>query len=97
VIQNFEFAYELGWKYMQRWLEFNIGRESVAGITRHELFRLAAENLLIIDVEKWMDFHRARNSASSEYGGTIAENVYEQAREFLPYAKDLLARLEART
>jgi uncharacterized protein with HEPN domain len=43
-----------------------------------------------------MDFHRARNSTSHEYSGMIAENVYEKAREFLPHAKDLLARLEER-
>jgi nucleotidyltransferase substrate binding protein (TIGR01987 family) len=96
LIQNFEFTYELGWKYIKKWLEFNIGRDSVAGITRNELFRLAAENLLIADVEKWMDFHRARNSTSHEYSGMIAENVYEKAREFLPHAKDLLIRLEER-
>ena len=94
LIQNFEFAYELGWKYMKNWLEFNVGRDSVMGITRNELFRLAAENLLIADVEKWMDFHKARNSTSHEYGGTVAEDVYEKARQFLPYIKDLLTRLE---
>jgi nucleotidyltransferase substrate binding protein (TIGR01987 family) len=96
LVQNFEFTYELGWKHMKRWLEFNIGRDSAAGITRNELFRLAAENLLIADVEKWMDFHKARNSAAHEYSGMIAENVYEKVREFLPYAKDLLSRLEER-
>ncbi|MDR0730553.1 MAG: nucleotidyltransferase substrate binding protein [Treponema sp.] len=97
LIQNFEFAYEIGWKQMKKWLEFNIGRNSVAGITRNELFRLAAENLLIADVEKWMDFHKARNSTAHEYSGMIAENVYEKAKEFLPHVKDLLTRLEART
>ncbi|MHB9291213.1 hypothetical protein Holit_00285 [Hollandina sp. SP2] len=96
LIQNFEFAYELGWKCMRKWLEFNIGRNSVAGITRNELFRLAAENLLVTDVEEWMDFHRARNSTAHEYSGMIPENIYEKAREFLPHAKDLLSRLEER-
>ena len=40
VIQNFEVAYEQCWKMMKRWLEENIGRTYVDGVTRRELFRL---------------------------------------------------------
>jgi nucleotidyltransferase substrate binding protein (TIGR01987 family) len=94
LVQNFEFAYELCRKNMERWLKINIGQGSTSGITRKEWFRLAAENALIADVEIWMDFHRARNSTSHEYGGDIAENVREKAREFLPHAKDFVSKLE---
>jgi nucleotidyltransferase substrate binding protein (TIGR01987 family) len=94
LIQNFEFTYELCWKNMKRWLEFNVSREITLGITRNELFRLAAENTLVADIEAWMDFHRARNSTSHEYGGAIAESVYKKAREFLPHAKDFVLRME---
>ena len=51
IIQNFEFTYELCWKFMKRWLEMNISPTTADGVTRRELFRLAAENLLIDDVE----------------------------------------------
>ena len=34
VIQNFEVAYEQCWKMMKRWLEENIGRTYVDGVTR---------------------------------------------------------------
>jgi len=61
VIQNFEFTYELCWKFMKRWLGENISFETVDGITRKELFRIAAENRLIDDVVKWFRFHKARN------------------------------------
>jgi len=64
VIQNFEFTYELCWKFMKRWIEENINSEIVDGVTRRELFRISAENKLIIDVNKWMEFHKARNSTS---------------------------------
>jgi nucleotidyltransferase substrate binding protein (TIGR01987 family) len=96
VIQNFEFTYELCWKYMKRWLEFNFDRESVNGITRLELFRLAAENKLIADVEQWFQFHKARNKTSHEYNGIVAVDVYQSARTFLPHAKDFVSRLERR-
>jgi nucleotidyltransferase substrate binding protein (TIGR01987 family) len=94
LIQNFEVSYELCWKNMKRWLEFNVGRESTDGISRNGLFRLAAENTLIADVETWMSFHRARSSTSHEYSGAVAESVYEKAQEFLPHAKDFVSRME---
>lgn len=94
VIQNFEFTYELSWKMMKRWLEMNINAEAVDGVSRRELFRIAAENKLITDVEKWMDFHNVRNKTSHIYDIKIAEDVYLASKEFLPYAKDLVKRLE---
>jgi len=94
VIQNFEAAYELSWKFMKRWLVFNIGNSMVDGIPRFELFKLAAENGLISDIEIWFDFHDARNKTSHEYGEEVAESVLEYALKFLPYAKEFLEVLE---
>ncbi|GHS93430.1 nucleotidyltransferase [Synergistales bacterium] len=94
VIQTFEFTYELCWKYMRRWIAMNVGREYVDGVTRIELFRYAAENILIDDVLKWMEFHKARNLASHTYNEIIAKDVFQNAQEFLPYAKDFLQRIE---
>ena len=67
VIQNFKFTYELCWKFMQHWLSENIGNTYVDGVTRRQLFRLAAENRLIDDVDKWMIYHTARNQISHSY------------------------------
>ena len=96
VIQNFEFTYELCWKFMKRWLEENISYETVDGITRKELFRIAAENKLIDDVTLWFEFHKARNKTSHIYDEDIAEMVYETAKKFFPETKLLLSRLEAK-
>jgi nucleotidyltransferase substrate binding protein (TIGR01987 family) len=94
VIQNFEVAYELSWKFMKRWLAFNIGNSIVDGIPRFELFKLASENGLILDSEIWFDFHDARNKTSHEYGEETAEAVLEYALKFLPSAKEFLETLE---
>lgn len=94
VIQNFEVAYEQAWKMMKRWLENNLGSAQVDGVTRKELFRLAAEHLLIKDVEIWSDFHRARNETSHTYDGRIAEEVLDSAKRFLGEAQNLLSQLE---
>ena len=49
------------WKLMARWLNTYIGSGISDGVTRRELFRLAAENRLIPDVDLWMLYHNARN------------------------------------
>jgi nucleotidyltransferase substrate binding protein (TIGR01987 family) len=96
VIQNYEVAYELCWKFMKRWLEQNIRPDIAMGISRKEFFRIAAENCLITDVEKWWDFHDSRNKTSHIYDGAVADDVFAAAKAFLPYAENLLLSLEQR-
>lgn len=96
VIQHFEVAYELSWNMMQRWLKENIGTDYVKGLNRKNFYRLAAENLLIADPERWMDYHNARNSTSHTYNEEAAENVFKEATEFVHDAKHFLRMLEAR-
>ena len=93
VIQNFEFTYELCWKFIKRWLEANYS-SSVDGLVRNELFRIAAEHQLITDVTKWFDYHNARNKTSHIYDEDVAEEVFKISCNFLPDAKKLLKRLE---
>ncbi len=94
VIQNFEFTYELCWKFMKRWLENNVSGESVDGVTRKELFRLSAESRLINDVEAWFKYNEERNKTTHIYDGKKAETVYEAAICFAKDARILLQRLE---
>ena len=95
IIQNFEVCYEISWNLMKKKLEENIGRTEVDGVSRKELFRIAAQNKLIDDIEKWFVFHEARNMTSHDYDGIKAQEVLGIAIEFLPYAKKLMERLEA--
>jgi nucleotidyltransferase substrate binding protein (TIGR01987 family) len=96
VIQNFEFTYELCWKFLKRWLEVNLGVVYVEGVSRRELFRLSAENRLLSDVDQWMEYHEARNETSHTYHEETAEAVFETTRHFLADARKLLCALEAR-
>ncbi|MCK5799307.1 MAG: nucleotidyltransferase substrate binding protein [Deltaproteobacteria bacterium] len=96
VIQSFEFTYELCWKFMKRWLEANLGRSQVDGVSRRHLFRLAAEHRLIENVDRWMDHHHARNRTSHTYDDTIAQEVFENAIAFVDDARGLLGQLEKR-
>ena len=92
VIQNFEFTYELCWKFMQRGLEtyFNINEN----LNKKELFRKAFENKLIENVPEWFKYYEARNITSHTYDATKAETVYAAAKIFLNDAKILSKSLE---
>lgn len=96
VIQNFEFTYELCWKYMKRWLQMNLTPELTDGISRRQLFRYAAENHLIKDVNVWVKYHELRNKTSHTYDTDIAEEIFVHAAEFLQEAREVLSALEAR-
>lgn len=96
IIQQFEVAYEQSWKSMKRWIEENVGAIQVDGVPRRELFRQAAEQRLIEDVEGWMRFHRARNETSHTHSAETAEEVFTLAMAFHPHAESLLATLRKR-
>ncbi|MBI4351727.1 MAG: nucleotidyltransferase substrate binding protein [Elusimicrobia bacterium] len=96
VIQNFEFTYELCWKYMRRWLEVNIGRAYGEGVPRRELFRMARENQLIADVDAWMGYHQARNDTSHTYNSAKADEIFEVSGKFLADAGKFMEELEKR-
>jgi nucleotidyltransferase substrate binding protein (TIGR01987 family) len=96
VVQNFEFTYELCWKFMRRYLRENLGHAQVDGIPRRELFRLAAENRLLDDVEPWFLYHKARNVTAHTYNADTAGEVFQAAVRFLADAEHLLQSLEQR-
>lgn len=95
VVQTFKFTYELCWKFMARWLASNVSAEAVRGISRRELFRMAAEHRLIQNVPQWMQYHEARNLSVHTYNENIADRIVEVARIFVRDAETLLRELEA--
>ena len=96
VIQNFEVAYEQSWKMMRRWLESNSTSGEVSGASMRQLYRLAAAAGLIDDVDRWMDFHHARNQTSHTYNAKTAQAVFTLSVAFLPVALAAQAALRAR-
>lgn len=96
IIQNFEFTYELCWKYMKRWLEANLMPGLLDGATRKELFRNALENMLISDFFSWVRYHEYRNTTSHTYNSNVADEIYKICRDFYKDARFLLEALEIR-
>ena len=96
VIQHFEVAYEVSWKLIRRWLNANVTPGIADGLTKRNLYRLAAENKLIADVDVWMQYHEARNKTSHVYDSEQARKVYQATLSFADDATRLLRELEAR-
>ena len=96
VIQNFEFTYELCWKFMKRWIEKNLGSVYVYWVSKKELFRLAAEHQLIASAESWFEYHHARNETSHIYDEDKAEAVYAVVVRFSPDARAFLEKLKSK-
>lgn len=95
VIQNFEFTYELSWKFMQRWLRENQGSSEIDYLrSRKDLFRAAAKYGLIQDPLPWFEYSDARNLTSHTYSEDKAEIVFQTALRFVSDAKLLLQTLE---
>jgi nucleotidyltransferase substrate binding protein (TIGR01987 family) len=65
-------------------------------VTRRELFRVAAENRLIGDVELWMGFHSSRNEISHTYDQATASEVFADAKPFLIEVKILFDAIQSR-
>ena len=96
VIQNFEFTYELCWKFIQRWLKENHpGEDADLPRARRELFRMAARYSLIDDPAPWFDYGDARNMTAHVYDERRAQIVYDVALRFINEAEALLKCLEA--
>ena len=73
----------------------NLGGVYMEGVSRRQLFRLSAEHRLVNDVDRWMEYHDARNETAHTYDENTAEDVFETAQKFLIDAQKLLQAIEA--
>ncbi|MDR2436685.1 MAG: nucleotidyltransferase substrate binding protein [Endomicrobium sp.] len=91
VVQNFEFTYELSWKYIQRYLELN--NQTDVTIPKKQLFREAFENGLLEDPGSWFKYHEARNKTSHMCSQEASDLVYGLSNDFIKDVKKLLHNL----
>lgn len=96
IIQNFEVAYEMSWKFIKRFLQENTDGEEIASMTRKELFREAYKYKLIDNIEHWFAYHKKRNETSHIYDEEVASEVFTNVETFLIDAKYLLDNLQKR-
>ena len=81
------------WKLAQRILKEN----EVLAETPKAVFRELGRLGWIQNVEDWLDFQKARNETSHEYGLKLALHSYQLAKKFLPLAKNLYQVLDEKS
>jgi nucleotidyltransferase substrate binding protein (TIGR01987 family) len=91
VIQRFEFTFEISWKTLKRYFEWN---QNLSESNIKNLFREAGKQALIDSVENWFSYQIARNESSHTYNENKAEEIYQIAGRFATDAEMLLTRLK---
>lgn len=86
-ILRFEFCVELSWKCAKK----HMGTASTAP---KQIVREMAQNDMITDVEIWIESINQKNLSSHTYNEELAEKVYEFAKSFAPYIKQLLNKMK---
>ncbi len=77
VIQRFEFCYELAWKLMKAYLEYEGTRGANSPRTS---FKEAFAAGLIFDGEVWIEMIDARNLTVHTYNELIAKEIYAKVK-----------------
>lgn len=82
-LHRFEFTFELAWKTMKDYLEYN-GVIEALGSPR-EILKKAFENSLIEDGEQWIKMMLARNSLSHLYDEGASREIYKDIKNTYIY------------
>lgn len=79
LIQRFEFTFELAWKLMKSYAEFQGTDKEIMG--SRDAIRWAFENKLISDSSTWMEMVKRRNDTSHTYDEDAALEVVFRVKE----------------
>ncbi len=89
VIQRFETAYELSWKFVKRYLTEELGQAETPNSPK-PTFRLADQNdLLNGRIAPWLSYADARVATAHDYSGAKAEATLATIPGFLEDATGL--------
>ncbi|MGL5964775.1 MAG: nucleotidyltransferase substrate binding protein, partial [Fusobacteriaceae bacterium] len=76
-IQRFEFVYELSWKLMKSYLDYN----GVGVTSPRETFRESFKSGIIDDATQWIKMMENRNRTSHTYDEATAWEIYEKIKK----------------
>lgn len=90
-IQRFEFTYELIWKVLRKVLL----KRGLEGNSPKVVFRLAAKDDIIDQVETWFEFVEFRNQTVHVYNPIIAKEIYQNLPRFQTLTNNLIKKLSS--
>jgi len=79
MIQRFEFTFELAWKLMKSYAEYQGTDKEIMG--SRDAVRWAFENKLISDSDVWMEMIKRRNDTSHTYDEDTAADVVLRVKD----------------
>lgn len=79
MIQRFEFTFELAWKLLKSYAEYQGVDKEIMG--SRDAIRWAFENGLITDSNVWMEMIKRRNDTSHTYDEDTASEVVDRIEE----------------
>lgn len=93
VIQRFEFTYELAWKLIKAYLEY----QGLAVVNSpRSAFKEAFAAELILDGDVWIEMISDRNLTAHTYNQERAKEIYARVKEkYLDQFAALVSRMEA--
>ena len=79
LIQRFEFTFELAWKLMKSYADYQGADKEIMG--SRDAVRWAFENKLIEDSDVWMEMIKRRNDTSHNYDEDTAAEVVLRVKD----------------
>ena len=91
-LHRFEFTFELAWKTIKDYLEYNGVIENIG--SPREVIKEGFKQGIIEDGEGWIKMMLSRNNLSHLYNENISREIYEEIKnKYVFLIKDLLEKL----
>ena len=94
VVQNFGLTFAVCRQMISQQLADQLGKEAVAGLTPMALFRLAAQERVIRNLDRWLEYLDCEHLTPSS---NLALRTFEKASAFLEDAAELLNTCKMRS
>ena len=93
-IQRFEFVYELSWKLMKSYLEY----QGIEVVSPRETFREGFKEGIIKDATEWINMMINRNRTSHTYNEETAWDIYDKIKNeyinlFKEFEKEMIKKI----
>lgn len=96
IIDKFSIQFELGWKLLKEWLQYE-GRAEAASGSPRSIIKTAYAVYDFIDEEIWLEMLQARNDMSHIYDGEAAKELVKKVlKKYIPEFKRLQEELQKR-
>lgn len=92
VVRRFKICYDMLWKHLKKYLEEETGLTDVPNSPKPVL-RIAFENHIVDDMEKWIDYANARVGTAHDYNEEKFKQALEKTGDFIKDAISVYCKM----